>query len=110
MVPGRSTAAEQAARFQFVPEGRGRAGVRIHGGATSGIRIGVVHATHREFTDQATGIVMKRTGYSAVADAVVANGIVSTVGPSLPGWTRVLPRQRCCTALDRAQGPTHLAA
>jgi len=36
---------KQAVVFEVVPEGRGQAGVWIHGGLARGIRIGAVHTT-----------------------------------------------------------------
>jgi hypothetical protein len=79
------TAAEQTAKFQFVPEGHGRAGVWIHGGRDGGIRIGAVHTTRREVPDPDTGIVRKKSSYSAVADAAVANRTVSPAPPVITG-------------------------
>lgn len=71
-------ATEQAAVFEFVPEGRGRAGVWIHGGLSRGIRIGAVCTTRREIADPNTGTVKKKSSYSAIADAAVTNGTTSS--------------------------------
>jgi len=78
-------AAEQAAVFEFVPEGRGRVGVWIHGGQAGGIRIGAVHTTRSEVANAKTGIITKKSSYSAVADAMVAKGTVIPAAPIVTG-------------------------
>jgi hypothetical protein len=99
------TAAEQTAKFEFVREGHSRAGVWIHGGRNRGIRIGAVHTMRWEFADPTTGAIRKKSSYSAVADATVANGTVSPALPAPPGWGHAKPLRRCCTAGGSSAGP-----
>lgn len=89
-------ATEQAAVFEFVPEGRGRAGVWIHGGLSRGIRIGAVHTTRWEVADPGTGTVRKKSSYSAIADAAVTNGTTSS---ALPVVTRLDSRNAAAALL-----------
>jgi hypothetical protein len=89
-------ASEQAAVFEFVPEGRGRAGVWIHGGLSRGIRIGAVRTTRWEVADPRTGTVRKKSSYDAVADAAMANG---TVSPALPVVTGLGSREAAAALL-----------
>ncbi len=90
------TAAEQTAKFEFIREGHGRAGVWIHGGQAGGIRIGAVHTTTWEFANPITGAVRKKFSYSAVADAAVAN---ATVSPALPVVTGLGSREAAAALL-----------
>lgn len=78
-------AAVQVAVFHFAPEGRGRHSVWIHGGPTTGVRIGAVLTTTVEYSDPASGTTRRRRAYTAVADAVVANGTTSAFPPAVEG-------------------------
>lgn len=75
----------QIAMFRFEPEGRGRRGVWIHGGPTSGVRIGAVYTATIEYSDPANGAVRRRRTYTAVADAAMGNGTTSPAPPTIEG-------------------------
>lgn len=75
----------QLAVFRFEPEGRGRRGVWIHGGPSSGIRIGAVLSTAVEYSDPATGVIRRRRTYTAVADGAMTSGTTSAAPPTVEG-------------------------
>lgn len=89
------SAAVQVAVYHFASEGRGRHGIRIHGGPTTGVRIGAVLTTTVEYSDPASGATRRRRTYTAVADAMVATERPACSRRSSRAWSRAAPLRPC---------------